>query len=119
MRVFSGKEQTDVAEEIPFDEENYVKIADTTLRMVTSMSVLGCIVSADAGMGDEVDDKISKSVTAFYSNKTQLMCRNVSINLRIRLLYKLVGQVLLFGCETMALTQSVLDRYDSAYNRFV
>eukprot|EP00973_Karenia_brevis_P085390 11849509-Karenia_brevis.AAC.1 len=35
------------------------------------------------------------------------------------LLYKLVAQVLLFGCQTLVLTESYLSRIDGVYAKFV
>eukprot|EP00973_Karenia_brevis_P079239 10995513-Karenia_brevis.AAC.1 len=70
------------------------------------MKVLGCIVSANASFGDEVDNRVSLATKAFYSNQDQLMCKSVGIKVRVLLLFKVVGQVLLFGAETMTLTDA-------------
>eukprot|EP00973_Karenia_brevis_P078320 10874880-Karenia_brevis.AAC.1 len=83
------------------------------------MKVLGCMVSANACVGDEIEFKVAKATAAFYANLEQLMCAKVNIKIRVRLLHKLVGQCLLYGCETMAWTQTVSDRYDGVLCRFV
>eukprot|EP00973_Karenia_brevis_P051725 7185073-Karenia_brevis.AAC.1 len=47
------------------------------------------------------------------------MCRHVNIDIRASLLYKLVGQAMLFGSETLALTDNVCERLDAAFSRFL
>eukprot|EP00973_Karenia_brevis_P015804 2162905-Karenia_brevis.AAC.1 len=79
------------------------------------MLVVGCVLASDATTGAELEHKCNRALTAFYSNSEQLCCKYAEIGKRISLLFKTVGQTLLYGLETIALTQTVLDKLDGQY----
>eukprot|EP00973_Karenia_brevis_P093738 12418826-Karenia_brevis.AAC.1 len=87
--------------------------------MVRSMQVLGCKVSDDDTVAEEIDHRIGKGVRAFHTHKKQLLCKKVGIQARLTLLYKLVGQSMLFGMETIPLSDYVLSRMSGAYSKMV
>eukprot|EP00973_Karenia_brevis_P023412 3221978-Karenia_brevis.AAC.1 len=90
-------------------------IDDTKLTFVNEMQVVGCMLASDATTGAELESKANKAMAAFRANSEQLCCKYAEIGKRLTLLYKLVGQVLLYGLETVALTQTFLDRLDGHY----
>eukprot|EP00973_Karenia_brevis_P072348 10049203-Karenia_brevis.AAC.1 len=63
-------------------------------------------------MGAELESKVTKATTAFYTNREQLCYKGVDVRVRLSLLYKLVGQVLLYGCETVTLSDAYCERLD-------
>eukprot|EP00973_Karenia_brevis_P063139 8779116-Karenia_brevis.AAC.1 len=71
---------------------------------VADMKVLGALVSCDNTQSCDLEFKINAGIRAFYSNAKQLLCNKASIQVRLGLLYKMVGQAMLFGTETLALT---------------
>eukprot|EP00973_Karenia_brevis_P057952 8067906-Karenia_brevis.AAC.1 len=88
MRVCKAGEDC----ECTHGESEVLHVAGHSLTQVPSMSVLGCVISADGSTGDELDDKISKATAAFNMNRQQLCCKQVKLQRRLGLLFKLVGQ---------------------------
>eukprot|EP00973_Karenia_brevis_P002438 328979-Karenia_brevis.AAC.1 len=93
MELVPGRmQQDDENEAIPVDEAKKIEVCGATLTVVSSMTVLGSVLSAHASSGDDVDFRVSRATAAFYANQRQLMCRHVNIKIRVVLLFKLVGQ---------------------------
>eukprot|EP00973_Karenia_brevis_P014087 1915462-Karenia_brevis.AAC.1 len=76
------------------------------------MKVVGCMISSNGGLSQELDDKSSRVTTAFCESADQLCCRNVGIQMKLGLLLKLVGQILFYGVETTPVTTTYLHRFD-------
>eukprot|EP00973_Karenia_brevis_P020565 2823706-Karenia_brevis.AAC.1 len=83
------------------------------------MKILGCIISGDGQCGDDVENRVQAATRAFYANQEQLCYQGVGMQKRLQLLYSLVGQILLYGTQTCALTDSYLDRLDGCYMKFI
>eukprot|EP00973_Karenia_brevis_P050367 6990804-Karenia_brevis.AAC.1 len=60
MRVCPGRDDDGGACDIPDDEGERIVLAGNSLQLVSQMRILGCIVSANATSGDEIDSKVAK-----------------------------------------------------------
>eukprot|EP00973_Karenia_brevis_P025895 3573189-Karenia_brevis.AAC.1 len=94
-------------------------IGTQTYKQVHSMVFVGCTIHESGDPFAEVEYKYDKAVRAFYAAKNRLVDKSTSILARLKLLRTLVGNVFLYGMETMALPDHVCKRLDALYNRFV
>eukprot|EP00973_Karenia_brevis_P089639 12398777-Karenia_brevis.AAC.1 len=88
-------------------------------KKVADMKILGAMVSCDDTQSCELEFRLDKGLRAFYANARQLLCSRCSIQTRLGLLYKMVGQTMLFGTETLALTEDFVSRMCGAYSGYV
>ena len=67
----------------------------------------------------DVSKRIQKSSAAFAAMRKVLRCKDIPAALRLRTYEATVLNILLFGCESWALTQDDINRLESTHHRFL
>ena len=82
---------------------------------------LGTIISSDLSDDADISRRIQQASKAFGSLSAGVFCNRKHLNpsIRRRLFSAIVVNLLLWGCETWALTKKHRDRLNSCYNKWI
>ncbi|XP_062513495.1 uncharacterized protein LOC134189273 [Corticium candelabrum] len=101
-------------------EEANISIAGRVLENVSEFCYLGSIVTKSGDCHLEVVERIQKASRTFCSWKCRVFTsRGFSKNTKLRVFRSLVMPVLLYGCETWAITQVDIRRLNTFHMRCI
>ena len=107
----------DRAGEVP--DRGDLEVKDMTFERVRVFRYLGGLVedTADMGVGAEVRQRLHSGNACFFAVNKLLKSRILSRNTKIRIYRTIILPVVLYGCETWALTRQQEDRFRVFENR--
>ena len=83
----------------------YIDIADMAIERVRSFKYLGSHVTEGNEMDTEVNYRIQTANKCYYSLQTLMKSRGISMRTKLRTYNSIIKPIVLYGCETWALTQ--------------
>ena len=78
------------------------------INKVRSFSYLGTIVNGSNTLEEEIRKYIAKWNKAFYANKTLFKNNFVSRKSKLKLYWSVIRPIVIYGCETWVLKESVI-----------
>jgi len=81
------------------------------IDQVRSFSMLGTIVNGNNTLEEEIRERIVKGNKAFYANKTLFKSNLVSRKSKLKLYWSVIRPVVVCGCETWVLKQSIIQKH--------
>jgi hypothetical protein len=91
-------------------------VGNMQIEQVRSFSYLGTIVNANNTLDEEIRDRTVKETKAFYANRTLFKSNLVSKKSKLMLYWLVIRPVVVYGCETWVLKESVIQKL-SVYER--
>ena len=80
------------------------------IDQVKSFSYLGTVVNGNNTLEEEIRERIVKGNKTFYANKTLFKCNLVSRKSKLKLYWSVIRPVVVFGCETWVLKESIIQK---------
>ena len=99
------------------ERADIVSLNGQICKRVRSFEYLGSIISEDGGCGQEISDRIAKSVIALGALNSVWENQEIARRAKIRLVISKVLPVLLYGCEAWDTTESDLAQLDVFLNK--
>lgn len=94
-----------------------IKIKDNCLEEKEQFTYLGSVVTTDGGTDDDVNSRLGKARAAFNILRPVWNSRSISQNTKIRIFNSNVKSVLLYGCETWAVTNKSTNKLQVFTNK--
>jgi hypothetical protein len=87
-----------------------LKVENMQIDQVRSFSYLGAIVNGNNILEDEIRERIAKGNKTFYANTTVFKINLVSRKSRLKLHWSVIRPIVVYGCETWVLKESIIQR---------
>jgi hypothetical protein len=87
------------------------------IEEVNKFCSLGCVVSLDGGVNEDVINIINKAKGAFTQLRSMWISHQIHKRTKIRIFKSNVMSVLLHGCETWKITQDIINKLQTFVNR--
>ena len=78
--------------------------------ILESFSYLGSVVTSDGRSDHDIKQRIGRAKTVFGNMKKVLLSQRIKLTTRLRVLYCYVWSVLLYGCETWTISETMKER---------
>lgn len=94
-----------------------IKINGEIIESVSDFTYLGSNVSKDGGCVKDVEQRVNKARYAFGQLKKIWRANNIHLDLKIKIFNACVKSVLLYGCETWFVTNTIEAKLQAFVNR--
>ena len=94
-----------------------IKINDEIVETVTNFTYLGSNVSKDGGCQKDVELRINKARCTFGRLRNVWRANNMELRLKLKIFNACVKSVLLYGCETWFVTNTIEAKLQTFVNR--
>lgn len=91
----------------------FLQVGNNTVERVTSYKYLGCHVNAQWDMSLEIRCRVEQARCSFQRIQKVLTSRDLTMDLRIRLLRCYVFSILLYGVEAWTLTEAMCKKLEA------
>jgi hypothetical protein len=85
-------------------------VVNIQIDQVRSFSYLGTIVNGNNTLEEEIRERIVKRNKAFYANRALFKSKLVSRKSKLKLYWSVIRPVVVYGCETWVLKESIIQR---------
>jgi hypothetical protein len=87
-----------------------LRVGNIQIDQVRSFSYLGTIVNGNSTLDEEIRGRIVKGNKAFYANRALFKNKLVSKKSKLKLYWSVIRPVVVYGCETWVLKESIIQR---------
>jgi hypothetical protein len=87
-----------------------LKFENMQIDWVSSFSYRITIVNGNNILVEEIRERIAEGNNAFFANKIIFKSKLVSIKSKLKLYWSVIGPILVYGCETWILKESIMQR---------
>jgi hypothetical protein len=96
---------------------SFLKIGNDVVEEVNTFTYLGSVVSKTGGADEDVENRVRLANAAYGALREIWPSHNISRRLKLQIFNSNVKSVLLYGCETWKVTNSVTNRLQVFINR--
>lgn len=97
--------------------DNHIMIQNQRIQYVKSFCYLGCMMSTDGGVEDDVTNRLSKARSAFGRLNKIWRSTQISLRTKTRIFDSCVKSTLLYGSETWQMTNAIAQRLQVFVNK--
>ena len=83
-------------------------VGNIQIDHVRSFNYLGTIVNGNITLEEEIREKIFKGNKAFYANRTLFKSNLLSKKSKLKLYWSVIRPVVVYGCESCVLKESII-----------
>jgi hypothetical protein len=94
-----------------------IKLQDKVVERVDRFTYLGSVVTKNGGTEEDVLNRISKANTAFVQLYSIWKNKQITQRTKLRIFETNVKAILLYGCETWKITQTIVNKLQTFINR--
>ena len=87
-----------------------ITVGNIQIDQVRSLSYIGTIVNGNNTLEEEIRERIVKGYKAFYANRALFKSKLVSRKSKLKLYWSVIRPVVVYGCETWALKESIIQK---------
>ena len=87
-----------------------ITVGNVQIDQIRSFSYLGTIVNGNNTLEEEITERIVKGNKAFYANRALFRSKLVSRKSKLKLYWSVTRPVVVYGCETWVLKESIIQR---------
>ena len=99
--------------------QNHMNISNMNIEVVDKFKYLGMMIATDGNMKEEIDARIGAANRCYFSLLNLFIKRSISENTKLRVYNTIIRPILLYGCETWALTKVLEKRLEVFENRIL
>ena len=92
-----------------------IQVKGQSIKRVRSLKILGCYLSCDASIDDDIDYKIDKAWRVFYKHKRILYSQTLDNRQKLLLLNKVINPVFAYGCQLYTSQTCQTNRFDVTF----
>jgi hypothetical protein len=94
-----------------------IKLQDNVVERVDRFTYLGSTVTKNSGTEEDVLNRISRATTAFVQLYSIWKNKQITQRTKLRISETNVKAILLYGCETWKITQTIVSKLQTFINR--
>ena len=99
--------------------QNHINISNMNIEVVDKFKYLGMMITTDGNMKEEIDARIGAASRCYFSLLDLFKKRSISEKTKLRVYNTIIRPILLYGCETWALTKVLEKRLEVFENKIL
>ena len=99
--------------------QSHINISNMNIEVVDKFKYLGMMITTDGNMKEEIDARIGAASRCYFSLLDLFKKRSISEKTKLRVYNTIIRPILLYGCETWALTRVLEKRLEVFENKIL